>query len=382
MEVRCERVRYPQPGQTLYEGVELLDAETGRWIVRCRTLDVTRRDARIAIAPSDVQVATEHSERLVQLLLRRLTRELPGDEGIWLVPTMVTLQSAAGAQTYDDVECRLEFQPEQATAVIRFRLPQSETGELPAVTIARRRDKGDVAITAIRLDTRGSSLPVVIFRPWLDLPSLVGDDATFCGSVAIEQDTNAWSWEAVGDLKGIDLGEMVSQRFPHQLLGTAQLRIDEARVVHGRLVTAEGTLKCPAGTIGGSLLAAAVESLGCRTIELQSGGLPFSVDQNQEFQELAIQFAIDETGLAIAALGGADANGAVLLDDRGDPVLFAPVEGRTSLVSCIRALVPDNTIQVPATKETAALESWLPLPPIVPAADRRIAAPPVRVNHE
>lgn len=380
MDVRFERVRYPQPGQTLYEGVELLDAESGLWIMRCRTLDVTRTGGRIALAPSDVQVAAERGERLMQLVLRRLTRELPGEEAIWLVPTTVTLQSPGGAQTYDDVECRLETQPEQAAAVIRFRLPQTEGGEAPALSIMRQRNNG-TAITTIRLDTRGSSLPVAMFRPWLDLPALLGDDASFCGAVAIEHDGSAWSCEVAGDIDGIDLGTLVSRNLPHHLFGTARLRIDEARIVRGRLVTAEGELTSPAGTVGGPLLAAAVDCLGFRTLEIAGGGLPFSIDKNHEFQELALQFAIDETGLALAA-AGAEASGAIVLDNRGDALLFAPVDGRIPLVACIRALVPDNTLQVPATKETAALERWLPLPPLVPAADHRPSAPPVRLDGE
>ena len=380
MDVRFERVRYPQPGQTLYEGVELLDAESGRWIMRCRTLDVTRTGGRIALAPSDVQVAAERGERLMQIVLRRLTRELPGEEAIWLVPTTVTLQSPGGAQTYDDVECRLETQPEQAAAAIRFRLPQAEGGEAPALSIMRQRKNG-TATTTIRLDTRGSSLPVAMFRPWLDVGELLGGDAAFCGSAAIEHDGSAWSCEAAGSLDGIDLGALVSRRFPHHLSGIARLHMDEARVTRGRLVSAEGELTSPAGTVGGSLLAAAVDWLGFRTIELADGGLPFAVEKNHAYQDLALQFAIDETGLLISA-AGAEASGAIVLDDRGEALLFAPVEGHVPFVACIRALVPDNTLQVPATKETAALERWLPLPPLVPAADHRPSAPPVRLDGE
>lgn len=382
MKVCFERVRYPQPGQTLYEGLELLDAETGRWIARCRTLDVTRNGSRIALAPGNVEIASDKIARLLRLVLRRLTRELPGDEAIWLVPASITLQSAEGAQTFDDVECRMESQPEQAAATIRFRLPQAEAGEAPALSIVRQRGQGELATTTIRLDTRGSSLPVAMFRPWLDLPSMVGSAAIFSGTVAARHEANAWSWEAAANIDGIDLGAMVSHRFPHHLFGAAQLRIDDARVDRGRLVAARGELTCPAGTIGGSLLAAAVELLGCRTIERPDGQLPFAIDKNYKFQELALQFAVDESGLAIRALGGAEQSGAILLDDRGDGLLFAPADGRIPLVSCIRALVPDNTIQVPATKETAALESWLPLPPVVPALDRPIAVPPIRLEAE
>jgi len=379
MEARFDRVRYPQPGQTLYEAVELSDAETGQWILRCRTLEVSKNGHKFALAPTDVEVSAAHAHRLVQLVVRRLTRELPGDEPVWFVPTNVTLKSASTAQTYEDVECRIESQAELAAAAIRFRLPEAEAGEAPVLSIGRQRGN-DGATTTVRLDSYGSLLPVSIFRPWLDLRTLVGDHATFCGSVAVRQVSNTWSWEATGSMDGIDLEVLVAQRFPHHLAGVARLRIDEARFERGRLTAASGELACPAGTIGGPLLVAAVESLRCKTIELPGGRLPFAADKNHPFRELALRFRIDEGGLSLATGRDGQAADALLLDDRGDALLFPPSVGAVPLMAFIRALVPDSTIQVPATKETAALQSWLPLPSVVPPPHAGPAAPPLRIE--
>ncbi|HEV3342559.1 MAG TPA: hypothetical protein VG125_19460, partial [Pirellulales bacterium] len=68
MEARFERVRYPQPGLSLYEGFELLDAETGQQVLRCRTLGITHAGRKLLLEPSEVELSAEQAQKLMGLV--------------------------------------------------------------------------------------------------------------------------------------------------------------------------------------------------------------------------------------------------------------------------------------------------------------------------
>ena len=363
MEVWFERVSYPQPGLSLYKRFELVDAETGQAVLRCRTLGVTDADRKLILEPSEVEVSAEQAQKLARLLMRRLSREIASDKAIWIVSGSVTMRSAAGDQTYDDVEGRIESRPEQSTAALRFRLPEPQAGEPPALSIVRQH--GDDIATTVKLDTMSAVLPVSIFAPWLDVRHLLGDEAAFQGTLTIASG-DGWSGELTGVLTDVDFERLVTRRFPHQLNGRATLATEGAKIENGRLVEANGQILSESGTIGGSLLVSAVELLACIPGGALPGRLPFASGKNYRYRDLSVEFAIDEQGLRLEASPDAKPTGAIMLSRNGDAMLSAPAPSVMPLIQLVKALVPESTVQVPATKETAALVPWLPLPAIVP----------------
>jgi hypothetical protein len=373
--VRFKRVRYPQPGQTHYEELELAEAETGDWLLRCRALDVVRTGRKIALDPHDVQVAAERADKLLRLVIRRLGRELPGNDAIALVPTQVTLESEAGSQTYDDVSGRIELDAESSTAILRFRLPEMETGEPPQLSLIRHGTAAGVR-TTILLDTLGATLPLSAFTGWFDLESVLGGEATFNGELAVQEVGGRYSCDATGVLDAVDLKRLVAERFPHHLAGSATVEIKHARLRENKLVEAAGILHSVSGTIGGSLLRVAVELLGC-----QPGGAPseapFTSGRNSAYQELSLAFSIDERGVILKNTNPAEP---LLCDERGKALLFEADDAPLPLVELVRALVPESALQVPATQETVQLVRWLPLPPIKRAPDAKPDVPPLRVK--
>jgi hypothetical protein len=379
MEARFTRVRYPQPGLSLYQGFELLDTETQELVLRCRTLSVTDAGRKLILEPSDIEVSAEQAQKVARLLMRRLSREIASEKAIWVVPTSVTVRSAAGDQTYDDVEGRIESLPDQSTATLRFRLPEPEAGEPPFLSVVRQH-VGDTA-TTVKLDTMSARLPVSIFAPWLDLRHLLGDDAAFQGTLTIGASGDGWSGELAGVLTDVDFERLVTRRFPHQLNGRATLVIEQSKIENGRLVEASGQILSESGTIGGSLLVSAVELLGC-----MPGRLPFANGKIYRYRDLSVEFTVDERGLLLEASPYANPPGAILLnyhrDAHGDTMLSASAPSFVPLIQLVKALVPESTVQVPATKETAALIPWLPLPVIVPpdGDDRTPSAQKLRVE--
>jgi hypothetical protein len=379
LDVRFQHVRYPRPGQSLYEGFELLDAETGHGVLRCRALEVTQTGRTLVLTPSEVEVAADRADKLVRLLVRRLARELPGEEDVALVPTRVTLETASGGQTYDDVEFRLESQADKSTATLRFRLPDAESGEPPRLTISRHRSDAGVN-TEIVLDTLGTLVPLSIFRPWTQLDMVFGDDAAFRGRLKLAEVAGRRSCELKGALTDVDLERLIAERFPHHVIGHASLEIEHASIEAGKLTSAAGRLHSAEGDIGGSLLMAAAEFLNCQPGAAPLGRLPFATGKTYVYRDLGLDFDIGEEGLLLAST---QVSGSLLLNEGGQSLLFAPPDERLPLVRLVRALVPDSLVQVPATKEAAGLVSWLPLPPVVRSPDdRRLPSPPLRVKNE
>lgn len=360
MECSFKRVSYPQPGQTFYEDLRLVDPETGKSVLRCRALSVTQTSRKLVLDPSELEISAEQAQKLLRLLMRRLTRELPGEETILLVPSSVTLRTETAEQTYDDVEGRIELQTGQSTAMLRFHLPDAQTGEPPMLSVIRKTNRDDVR-TIVKLETLGAALPIAVFSPWIELRKLLGDDAAFRGSLTIEANGNAWSGELSGVLTDVDFERLVARRVPHHVAGRGSIAIESSSIHNGRLAEATGQIVSDEGTIGGSLLVAAVEQLNC-----PPGAVPPVNDRNYRYRNLSVEFAIHERGLLLTASPDAP-GGAILLDQADRTLLAAPTTGPVPLIQLVKALVPDSTVQVPATKETAAIVPWLPLPSIVPA---------------
>jgi hypothetical protein len=291
----------------------------------------------------------------------------------------VTLRSPTGDQTYDDVEAQIESQPEQSAATVRFRLPDPQMGEPPAFSVVRQRSGGEV-VTLFKLDTMSAVLPVSIFAPWLDLQPLLGDEAAFRGSLAITRSGAGWSGELAGVVSDVDLERLVADHFPHSLNARATLAIERSRIENGRLAEANGQILSEWGTVGGSLLVSAVDLLGCVPGTAPPGELPFAGGKNYQFRSLSVEFTVDEEGLLLEASPDATPRGAIVLDERAEAMLFAPPPVPMALIQLVKALVPDSTVQVPATKETASLVPRLPLPAIVPPDNgkRAISSPPLR----
>ncbi|HVX10519.1 MAG TPA: hypothetical protein VHC22_05025 [Pirellulales bacterium] len=372
--VRCERIRYPQPGQSVYERFELADAETGEWVLRCRSLEVTRTGRTLALAPGDVEVAAPRANKLLRLVQRRLAHELPGDDAVWLTPTQVTLVTPSASQTYEDVDCRIDTQGDASTATLHFRLPDPQPGEPPMVAITRNRSPAGIS-TTIKLDTLGTELPVSVFSPWLDLQRELGRDAAFSGSFTVVEGTDRTDCQIEGLFSDLDLHRLVTRRFPHHLTGIANVEL-KADISEGGVVEAVGLLRCESGAIGDSLLAAAIDLLDCQPgTALQ--GRRLTAGTHQVFHDLAFDFTVNREGVRLESWADAQPAGALLLDVRGASLLGAPSGEPLPLVQLVRALVPESELLVPATKETARLVPWLPLPPAVPAPGAKPQAPPL-----
>lgn len=82
------------------------------------------------------------------------------------------------------------------------------------------------------------------------------------------------------------------------------------------------------------------------------------------YRQLGLAFEVDSAGLTLQGTA-AQAPGVVLVGDTQVLVRQAAT-ARLPVVNLVRTLVPQSTVQVPATRETHELARLLPIPPTTP----------------
>ena len=363
--------RYPRPGVTLYEGLELADPETGECVLRCPWLEIESIEGRVVLSATQPEIEMARLGMVWDLLMRRLRHELATDGEALLTPCQVTLRASRGSQTYEVTQALLESVDQGEAIEIRFRPAGADESEAADFRVVRDRSEA-TPFTRLELETFGGELPVSIFTPLADVESWLGGDARFRGSLWVSQADAGWEADVIGRLLGVDLQTLVGDHFPHQLAGEADIEIIKALIHHGRLTEAAGSFSAGAGTIGTSLLDAAVESL-----EFEPGKFNRTRKNALEFEELAFRFRVDAGGLGLAGACRTGPRGGVVVGHNGRVLLASPPEGAMPpVISFVRMLVPQSEVQVPATRETAGLLQVLPVPPIVPPKNGANERPP------
>jgi hypothetical protein len=166
---------------------------------------------------------------------------------------------------------------------------------------------------------------------------------------------------------------MIGDSFPHKLAGRAAVDLRTVAFSAGRILQADGQFAAGPGVISRSLLLAAVDSnLAVETEELES-----VAERLITYDELAFEFAIDDEGLTVTGSCDEPLAGSMLTKD-GTALLTQPEKQPVPVVALVHALVPQNTVQVPMTRETELLLRVLPLPSLCPPDGRREPYTPVR----
>ncbi len=213
------------------------------------------------------------------------------------------------------------------------------------------------------MKTGSVDLPCSLLVVPMGIKNQLGERARFRGSISVIETPDGWNGELAGEFKDVDLQAIVSEQFPHQLSGTADITIELARFEQGRLMEARGTLIAGPGTISQSLLQSAAHNL-------QLTGTATDLDRAiVPYDQFAVSFTIDSSGLV---LGGLCDGAKATIIRRGEMALLAESgTSRRPLVALVRTLVPLSELQVPATRESNWLIDHLPVPSVMPPADER-----------
>ena len=367
MNVSLSAVGHPKPGEVLYEGLELASPETGRVVLRCRTLRTgweTAKDqqgqerAVLAISAVEPEIEAVQTRQLWQLIDHVLSRrtEFSGVL-VRLAAERITVKTAQGAGTLTDVKGSMESEVRGTCAGMSFHVADVEMPRAASLRLTRNCQFASPALF-LDLDTGGAALPCSFPAPGLEWLAALGPRAKFCGTVSTDLTSEGTSGVVKAQLTDLDLAAVVSRQFPqHTLTGAAELSLPYAEFRHGRLEKANGTLEVAGGgTIGRSLFDAAAEHLRL------AGRWPADVLGLLPYERLGLAFAIDGGVLHLAGNIAMSGGRAILADH--DRPLLAESEQTLGMINIVRMLVPPTGVQVTASPQT----EWLLRRLVIPAA--------------
>jgi hypothetical protein len=381
--VKLEAVRHLRPGVVLYDGIELADPETGQTILRSRCLEVAWRrqaDSQGQLRPTLCVIASQPEIETAAIgrgwqWLQRLLENSPGrpQVNVQISADAVTLRADERSQTMSEVAALLETLPGRSSAQIDFRLVGAETPEPACIRVVRSREVSPPA-SRFELSTGDGELPCSVLALAIDELKPLGPRCRFHGQVWANETPDGWEGEVAGQLAELDFGSLISDHFPHRLSGIGRATITSARFHRGRLEECCGVVAAERGTIGRSLLAAAVDRLG-----LVPGPAPLPPGDRVAYEELAMSVVLDANGLRLRGLCGSAEPGTILSDGR-NRLLGEPARGSQPVAAFVQMLVPQSIVQVPASRQTDWLLRHLPVPDVLPPPGAEAVPPTARAH--
>jgi len=350
---------------TVLDHVELRDPETSQTLGHFDKVEVILRDGTLLLRTSGSEVSaelfrpawrwTDRTLRKVSASSRRPVR--------WFAAQLV-LRHDDATLTLTDVHGGTTFTPTASQAYVRF-LPAAAGEEEPVTLRVIRNREHQRPTTYLEWQASRTDFPCQMFRPLVDATEWLGPHAQFRGYVWATRLPDGWDAELTGQLSQIDLHHAVTRHFPHQLSGTATLRLERAIVRSGRLVEVSGSFQADGGMVSRSLLESASRSLR------MGWGVPDNAQGVLPYDQIAMGFSLDQGGVELTG-NCSQAPGAIVLGQRH--ILLQQPHGRQPVAALIRTLVPHREVQVPASREAQWLVARLPLARVI--APFNTAAPP------
>ena len=372
-----EAVSSPRPGSLLYEGLELSDRDTGQPLARLPLVEVASRGPAVVVKLQFP--ATVNGSRLDAVVKRigDLAQQWPLARSLRFEAQNLTLHAGSGDQTFTDVFGQIDGDQDRTQAKLTFRraVAGNRAAEPCLLTLTHSRDA--TAAHTLHLTTGSTPLPMATIAALLPGAEHLGKTCHFTGRISASETSGAWKAELAGHLSSIDLDLLVSRQFPHKLTGLADVRLKSAIVQSGRVESAVGSVTAGPGVISRSLVQSAETHLHIQAAAQALKGR----DNLISYRKLSIGFEIGPQGMTLRG-EAPQARGAMLVDDRRVLALEPPLVSQP-VVDLVRTLVPNSEVHVPATRETATLTSFLPVPSIVPVPGSEQPLPharPVSVN--
>lgn len=378
LQVTIEAIRYPRPGEVLYRGLVLRQAEPrGKGLTEIARADEARlvRGERELTIHADVLRLRGESPTLALAQLGTILQrsaEIPF-ERVNLTSSVCTVELGTESLSFRVQDLAGEFVVDRANPVARLGYRMSEKNAASTrceLSLARHRSAESVETELMFRTVDGLPLSARVLDAFFDSSSWLGDKARLEGKVTLRQrDGKDWDAEFQGNLVDIDLETMIGRRFPHhRMVGLATLAVKSARwtelASRGRgWAEADGELTAGQGSIGVDLLRAMSRELKFRISPRFT-----RLDPKQsvvDFRKLGLAFTIrPDGGIALHGALGTEFSPDTVLADLGSPIIFAP-QGTAGVPGLIKTLFPADParsdVLVPLTSQSNVL-LYLPVP--------------------
>jgi hypothetical protein len=378
LQVTLDAVRYPKPGEVVYQGITLRQEEP-----RSKGLTEIARASQARLQRAD-------RELILYLENPRLSADSP-KLGLGQVAAML---QRSGQIPFERVHvtagsCQLDFGHESLRLALRdvagefvvdplapsvkltYRVPGVGAGTRCELTVTRDRRTEQIETSVALTTVEGLPLPARLLNVFFDADDWLGSSAKFEGALRLRQaGSREWEADFTGELLDIDLAKLVGRRFPrHRLTGRARVAIKEAkwgqRPTQGwGWLEAKGELLAGHGSIGVDL----IEALA-REMKFRRSPRLANLDARKtdvDFRALGLSFAMESNGeIQIAGALGAEFSPDAVIAGATTSLLSAP-QGTASVHGLIKTLFPvsqaSSGVLVPLTAESQLLLS-LPVSP-------------------
>ena len=362
MKVSMRAVRHLRPGLVRYEGLELLNPETGRPVLRCGTLqagwdqivdDQGHQQPALVLSATDPEIDTAQVEQLWRLADRLFLGRADGPLEVRLACGDVQLRLGENRQTLRQPELAVTTDALGTRAELRFRLPGGVPALLdkPAVApdssapvrlrVARDRRK-QPPLTRFDLDTGTAAMPCWLLATGLPSFEGLGSEGRYCGALWAALLPQGWEGGLKGRFHRLDLDRLVTDRFPHKLSGLAEVAIRQAQFRQGRLVKLDGSINAGPGVVSRSLVDDSAQFLRC-----VAATDPGMVVPELPYQLLAASFLVDHRGLQLHGLCEPEGS-RVILTGTYRWIVGEPDVQPQPLAGLLQTLIPVQHIRVPA----------------------------------
>jgi hypothetical protein len=373
--VSLRNLAHPRPGVDVYQGLQVIDPETGRTVLRCRSVEVrtgstsaTSEDGypELIVTADTPELELRGLEELSRLIQEAMQGRLGPRNPRWTFSAAeVHLVAGGTSQTLIEVQASTSAPAGGVQAEMAFRLPKLNMPEPARIRLGRNRQISPPA-AGFELSTGGTKLPCSLLGLGLPEFQRAGANSRFSGYVWANQNLGGWQGEMVGQWSNLDLGELLGDRSAHKLTGPAEVYLQFARFRDGRLEEAAGTISAGPGVVSRSLLTAAVERLS-----LTRGADPNTPGEFVPFEQLAVAFLLNSKGLQLQGRCAGTGQGSILVD-RYCRLLGDPVMQPRPVTALLQMLVASGEQQVPASRQAERLLRVLPLPEVqVPVTAQR-----------
>lgn len=352
LKAQCSRVCHPRPGQIRWENLRLEQPESGQLVASFPQLDGWFDPQGLLLRAASAEFQGSQWVEAERLLQSSLTGRGPRPpRRCQMLVAAARIHTLAEPLTLGPIDLRWE----QAAAGPAWQLAceLARGDQVARCRIRATRDRNQTpAVTTVELRTDQSPWPIALLgMPWQSHLSL-GHQSEFTGQMRLVQGSTGWTADVAGRLSQVQLEPLVAGRLPHQLSGTAEVRIDRAQIADGRLVYWAGAVTAGPGQVSRGLLDAWMTSLGTA----QARRLSESSARVVEFERLEMAVVLDAAGVSLR--GSPAERGAILIDRQG-PLVREP-QGTQPLAALVRALAPAAGLTLPATREADQLARWLP----------------------
>ncbi|HLA83417.1 MAG TPA: hypothetical protein VJL29_01370 [Thermoguttaceae bacterium] len=388
MDVSVGRVEHLRPGAVRLADVRVREFEQPEALLHCETLDaewITVADRSdvprrvLMLRAGRIEVDANRTVAMGKLA-RRLLEMRAGnfDFDVRCLAERIDVRSSGPTEQLAEV-CGVVQTIESGTETwMKFKLAGHPMTR-PALLLLKRNRHVEPPVDWFALNTAGEELPCELLGRGIPAMRSLGPNARFRGGLSAEWTTDGWHGE-IGSADGesptefidVELNRLVTDRFPHVLSGKARVRIESAVFRGDCLERIRGGVVAGPGTIGSSLLTSVVQHLG-----LEPGPEPAARRELVDYDRLAFQFALDESGLVLDGSCHDDSKTVMVA---GQKWLLRSAGRTCPAVSLAWAMAPKDSIPVPATRQSAALLRHLPLPMEDPAGamhgNHRVATQP------